>query len=59
LIYVVVSLLCPVMDEQRVAQVCWNHPLAFLSGKFTGVGDPRIMALLLLLTVGVLYYLFR
>lgn len=59
MIYVVVSLLSPVMDEQRVAQVCWNHPLAFLSGKFTGVGDPRIMALLLLLTVGVLYYLFR
>ncbi len=59
MIYMVVSLLNPAMDEQQVARVCWNHPLAFLSGKFTGAGDPRILALLLLATVSVLYYLFR
>jgi SSS family solute:Na+ symporter len=58
-IYLVVSLLTPAMDEQRVSQVCWNHPLAFLSGKLTGASDPRVMALLLLGTVSVLYYLFK
>ena len=58
-IYVIASLLSPAMDEQQVAQVCWNHPLAFLSGKLKGASDPRIMSLLLLGTVSLLYYLFR
>ncbi len=58
-IYMVVSLLTPAMNEQLVAQVCWDHPLAFLSGKLTGASDPRVVSLLLLGTVTVLYYLFR
>ncbi|HEY1789792.1 MAG TPA: sodium/solute symporter [Verrucomicrobiae bacterium] len=58
-IYLVVSLLTPAMDEQRVSSVCWNHPLAFLSGKLAGASDPRMVALLLLGTVGVLYYWFK
>jgi SSS family solute:Na+ symporter len=58
-IYVVVSLLTPAMDRERVARVCWDHPLAFLKGRLTGFGDPRIVSLVLILTVGILYYLLR
>lgn len=58
-IYIVASLLTPAMDQNRVAKVCWDHPLAFLRGRLTGVSDPRIVTLLLLSVVGVLYYLLR
>jgi SSS family solute:Na+ symporter len=58
-IYVVTSLLTPAMDEAEVAKVCWDHPLAFLKGPVTAVSDPRIVSLLLLVTVGVCYYLLR
>jgi hypothetical protein len=36
-----------------------NHPLAFLKGRIIGMGDPRIVALILCVVVGVLYYLLR
>jgi solute:Na+ symporter, SSS family len=58
-IYVVTSLLTPAMDEAEVAKVCWDHPLAFLKGPVTVVSDPRLISLLLLVTVGVSYYLLR
>jgi len=54
-IYVVTSLLTPAMDDEEVAKVCWSHPLAFLKGRLTGASDPRIVALILLVVVGVLY----
>jgi hypothetical protein len=58
-IYVVTSLTTPPMDKAEVAKVCWDHPLAFLRGRLTGVSDPRIVTLILLGTVGVLYYFLR
>ena len=58
-IYVVTSLLTPAMDPERLSHVCWDHPLAFLKGPLTGFSDPRIVSLVLVLTVGVLYYLLR
>jgi SSS family solute:Na+ symporter len=58
-IYVLTSLLTPPMDEAEVSKVCWDHPLAFLKGPVTAISDPRIVSLLLLLTVGVCYYLLR
>jgi solute:Na+ symporter, SSS family len=58
-IYVVTSLLTPAMDPQAISRVCWDHPLAFLKGRLTGLSDPRLVALVLLATVGVLYYLLR
>jgi solute:Na+ symporter, SSS family len=58
-IYVVTSLLTPVMDEAEVAKVCWDHPLAFLKGPVSAVSDPRIVSLLLLVTVAACYYLLR
>jgi SSS family solute:Na+ symporter len=44
-IYVMTSLLTPAMDPKEVAKVCGDHPLAFLKGRLTGAGDPRIVAL--------------
>jgi SSS family solute:Na+ symporter len=58
-IYVVTSLLTPAMDPEEVAKVCWDHPLACLKGRFTGISDPRIVSLILMAAVGVLYYWLR
>src|SRR6201996_1577755 len=58
-IYVVTSVLTPAMDEAEVAKGCWDHPLAFLKGPVTAVSDPRIISLLLLVTVCMSYYLLR
>jgi solute:Na+ symporter, SSS family len=59
IIYTVTSLLTPAMDPQAVAKVCWDHPLAFLRGQFSGISDPRLVTLILLAVVGALYFLLR
>src|ERR1700744_3617847 len=59
ILYVAASLLTPAMDEDEVAKVCWDHPLAFLKGPLTAFSDPRLISLLLLVTVGVCYYVLR
>jgi SSS family solute:Na+ symporter len=59
IIYVSTSLLTPAMDEAEVAKVCWDHPLAFLQGPVNALSDPRLISLLLLVTVGICYYLLR
>jgi solute:Na+ symporter, SSS family len=59
LIYFLTSFLTPAMNEAEVSKVCWDHPLAFLRGPLAGVSDPRLVTLLLLGTVGVLYFLLR
>ena len=58
-IFIVTSLLTPAMDKAEVAKVCWDHPLAFLKGPVTALSDPRIVTLVLLATVGVLYFFMR
>ena len=58
-IYVITSLATPPMPAAEVAKVCWDHPLAFLKGPVTAASDPRMVALILLLVVGVLYFLLR
>ena len=58
-IYIVTSFLTPAMDQAEVSKVCWDHPLAFLKGRITGLSDPRIVALILGVVVGVLYYWLR
>ena len=55
-IYVLTSLFTPAMAPERLAGVCWDSPLAFLRGRFLGVTDPRMVALLLAAVVGVLYW---
>lgn len=58
-IYVVTSLVTPRMDEQELAKVCWNRPGDFLRGPLVGMKDPRIVAAILVATVGSLYYLLK
>jgi solute:Na+ symporter, SSS family len=58
-IYVLTSLLTPAMKPREVAQVCWDHPLAFLKGRLAGASDPRMVTLALLAVVGALYFLLR
>lgn len=54
--YIGVSLATPAPDEAHVRNLVWDHPLAFLSeGKITGLTDPRIMALILLVIMVILY----
>ncbi len=59
IIYIVTSLLTPAMNREEVAKVCWDHPLAFLHGRLTGMSDPRVITAILLVTVGVLYNWLR
>ena len=59
IIYIVSSLLTPEMNRKEVAQVCWDHPLAFLKGPLTSASDPRMVTLLLLTVVGILYIFLR
>jgi SSS family solute:Na+ symporter len=59
IIYIITSLLTPAMDPKEVAKVCWDHPLAFLKGRLAGASDPRIVTLILVVVVGILYYLLR
>jgi SSS family solute:Na+ symporter len=59
LIYIITSLMTPAMDPKEVAKVCWDHPLAFLKGRLLGASDPRVVTLILLVVVGILYYLLR
>jgi len=59
-IFVVVSLLTPKPDVQSIEGVTWKNPLQVIAeGKLMGIGDPRILAGLLLMAMIVLHYIFR
>jgi SSS family solute:Na+ symporter len=55
-IYVGVSLLTPPPDPDQVDPLTWAHPLAVIQ---SGPKQPRIIATLLLLVTGILYFIFR
>jgi solute:Na+ symporter, SSS family len=58
--YVLVSLATPAPAFESVDDVTWHHPLAVITvGPFKGLRDPRLIALLLAVTVGFLYCIFR
>jgi solute:Na+ symporter, SSS family len=60
IIFVIVSLLTPPPSAQQIAGLTWSNPLAVLSEQpLTTFWDPRILALVLFLTMCVLYYTFR
>ena len=60
IVFVIVSLLTPRPSADKVEGLTWPHPLSVIFGKnLEGVFDPRILAALLLITMAVLYYLFR
>jgi len=57
--YVTTALLSPPPPREKVDGVCWDHPLAFLGGRFTGWGDPRFVSAVLFAVVTALYILDR
>jgi SSS family solute:Na+ symporter len=58
-IYYSVSYLTPKPDPKAIAECTWESPLAVITeGKFKGLGDARLLAGLLLLTMIILYALF-
>lgn len=57
-IYVTVSLSTPAPAPEKLENLCWDHPLQVITkGKLKGVGDPRVIAGILVGTMCVLYYL--
>jgi SSS family solute:Na+ symporter len=59
-IYVGVTLLTPAPPPESVDGLTWDHPLAAVTQEeFKGLRDPRLIAMVLAVTVAVLYYIFR
>jgi len=59
-VFVVVSLMTPAPDEELVQQYCWGNPIKALTAEpLRGAGDPRILSLLLAVTMAALYYTFQ
>jgi hypothetical protein len=59
-LFVIVSLLTPRPDPEKVAALTWKSPAAVLfHGRVQGLGDPRILAGGLLALLAVLYVIFH
>jgi SSS family solute:Na+ symporter len=59
-VYVVVSQMTPAPDPKQLEDLCWTRPLDALRGKMEGtLTDPRVMAMLLFIIMGVLYILLH
>jgi SSS family solute:Na+ symporter len=59
-IFIITSLMTGKPDYKKVAEVSLDSPFGFITkGKITGIGDARILAGILILTMVVLYYIFR
>jgi len=55
-VYFVVSLATPAPAREHLENLCWIRPLDTLRGKMEGtLTDPRVMAAILLVIMGVLY----
>jgi SSS family solute:Na+ symporter len=60
IVFVAVSLVTPPPAPERIAGLTWNNPLSVVfSGRPVSIADPRVLSALLLLTMAVLYYVFR
>jgi len=59
-VFVAVSLLTPKPDPESIEIVTWKNPLAVVSqGRIQGLSDPRAISGILLVIMGVLYFIFR
>jgi len=57
---VVVSLFTPKPLPHQLDNLTLDRPMAFITkGKVSGIGDPRVLAGLLVLVMAVLYYVFK
>jgi len=60
LVFVVVSLLTPKPEPESIALVTWKNPLGVVrQGRIQGLSDPRVIAGILLVIMGILYFIFR
>lgn len=60
IVYVVVSLLTPAPDAKVVEQYCWSNPMkALFAEPLRGIGDARVLSLLLTIIMAFLYFLFQ
>ena len=58
-VLVTVSLMTSPPDPQRVDRYCWKNPLAVITEKpIAGLLDPRILTVLLVITMAICYYIF-
>jgi SSS family solute:Na+ symporter len=58
--YIAISLLTPPPRTEQIEGLTWEDPLAVITqSRPTSISDPRLIALLLLITIAVLYYIFR
>jgi len=56
IVYFVVSLATPAPTKEQTENLCWTRPLDALRGKMEGtITDPRVMAAILFIIMGVLY----
>jgi SSS family solute:Na+ symporter len=56
LVYFVVSLATPAPRKEQTENLCWTRPLDALRGKMEGrITDPRVMAAILFVVMGILY----
>lgn len=59
-VYVVVSLATPSPTQEQLKAIQWQPPLkAVLSGRITGIADPRVISLGLFMVMIVLYFILR
>ena len=55
-VYFVVSLVTPAPAKEQLENLCWTRPLDALRGKMQGsITDPRVMAVILFVIMGMLY----
>jgi SSS family solute:Na+ symporter len=59
MLFIVVSLLTPPPDPERIEHYCWKSPRAVLTeAPLSGVTDPRIMAIMLVVVMVACYLVF-
>jgi SSS family solute:Na+ symporter len=59
-IYVGISLSTPPPAPEKLENTCWDHPLqAITHGRLSGLGDPRSISIILVVTMIILYFFLR
>jgi SSS family solute:Na+ symporter len=59
-LYIAISLLTPPPRPEQIEGLTWEHPLAVITqSRAMSISDPRLISLILLVTIAVLYYIFR
>ena len=57
--YIATSLASPPPPAHQLENACWGSPLKALHGRITGIGDPRVISIILCLLMIVLYAFLR